>query len=82
MMPRWDLPHGRRDKEEKMKWGGFELPNDPGPTHKAILRVWYAIEDWWRGLDGEERALLGLVLLAMALMIITLGSPHKALERL
>jgi len=55
-----------------MKWGGYELPNDPGPIHKHILSIWYAIEDWWRGLGGEERALLGLVVLAMALMIVTL----------
>jgi|GEM_PF-2921971 len=54
-----------------MKWGGngkYKVPGDPD----LFTRLGWAIEDWWRELRGEERLLLGLMLLATALMALTL----------
>jgi len=40
--------------------------------YKEAEEMIHFLEDWWRELGGEEKALLGLVVLAMALMIVTL----------
>lgn len=57
------------------KWDdGFPLSTDPGPIHKAILRVWYRIEDWWRHLEPIDRhsilIMLGGILLCLWLRFL------------
>lgn len=49
---------------------GFPLPTDPGPIHKCVLRVWYRIEDWWRGLDPVDRTVIKFLVLGVALWIL------------
>jgi len=53
-----------------VKWNGsrYRLPGDPDPLTEAFWRL----EDWWRYLGWEERAFLGVVIFAMALMTYTL----------
>lgn len=56
-MIKWSKPKDR-----------YDLPNDPGP----LTRAWWFIEDWWRELGWDERALFGLAALALVLMIYTI----------
>lgn len=53
---------------------GFPLPTDPGPVHKAILSVWYAVEDcWgflWRSFDRMDKNTLAMATIALAIWII------------
>ena len=54
-----------------MKWTGkrYEFPGEgPGPFVQLI----YALEDWWQFLDGMDRATVGLLGLAIALLIVAL----------
>lgn len=63
---------GLPGEEEAMKWTGhkdrYDVPGDPGP----LTTLWWALEDWWRFLDGMDRATVGLVGLGIALWIIAL----------
>ena len=58
-----------------MKWGSknrYELPGDPG----FLTRLWWAIEDY---LSLSDKATIGLMLFALALLIIVLAAvpgPH------
>lgn len=58
-----------------VKWSGsdrYDLPNDPGP----LTRLWWFLEDWWRGLDSVDKTLLGLAAFAVAMAIsIVLRAP-------
>ena len=54
-----------------MRWTGkrYEFPGEgPGP----FVRLIYALEDWWRFLDGMDRATIGLVGLGIGLLIVAL----------
>jgi hypothetical protein len=55
-----------------MKWSGpkqrYEMPRDPGP----LTKLFWALQDWWRFLDGVDRATVGLMGLAIALWMIIL----------
>lgn len=52
------------------KWGGskdrYDLPNDPGP----FTVLWWHIEDLWRGVNREDKMLLGLVAWGVVLYIL------------
>ncbi len=53
---------------------GFALPTDPGPVHKAILRVWYCLEDWWslvwRSFNRMDKNTVIMAAIALAIWII------------